>query len=116
MSYVKWVVIILGDQVAIALTIAAYLGGAVYGLTQLKEGLRTKDLVRFDSHVWRYLDQEEQFFDRAPIYVQVLSPEAPIMIIPTTSLNARNKEPKRNFDQVFYAEIQFIVELFNPLC
>ena len=57
---------------ALVLTIfLVYLGGACYGVSQLKEGLEKRRLSRFDSYSVEYYDMEDEYFRDFPFRINV---------------------------------------------
>jgi len=58
---------------ALVLTIfLVYLGGACYGVSQLKEGLEKRRLSRFDSYSVEYYDMEDEYFRDFPFRINVV--------------------------------------------
>lgn len=56
----------------IILIFAAYLGGACYGLTQIKEGLERRKLSKSDSYSVKFFDLEDDFYREFPYRIQVI--------------------------------------------
>lgn len=56
----------------ILLIFAAYLCGAGYGITQIKEGLERKKLSKEDSYSVRFFDLEDEFYREYPYRMQVV--------------------------------------------
>ena len=56
----------------IILTFAAYLGGACYGLTEIKEGLERRKLSKSDSYSVKFFDLEDDFYREFPYRIQVI--------------------------------------------
>ena len=57
---------------AMVLTIfLLYLGGACFGVSQLKEGLEKRRLSRFDSYSVEYYDMEDKYFRDFPFRINV---------------------------------------------
>jgi patched domain-containing protein len=56
----------------IILTFAAYLGGACYGLTQIKEGLERRKLSKADSYSVKFFDLEDDYYREFPYRIQVI--------------------------------------------
>ena len=61
----KWV------KALVLLVFAAYLGVAIWGITQLKEGLERKRLARFDSYSTKFYYLEDTYFRDYPYRVSV---------------------------------------------
>lgn len=55
----------------IILIFAAYLGGACYGLTMIKEGLERRKLSKADSYSVKFFDLEDDFYREFPYRIQV---------------------------------------------
>lgn len=55
----------------IILIFLAYLGGACYGVTQIKEGLERRKLSRADSYSVEFFDREDDFYREFPYRIQV---------------------------------------------
>lgn len=49
----------------------AYIGGAIYGLTTLQEGLQRRKLSRADSYSIEFYDREDFYFREFPYRMQV---------------------------------------------
>lgn len=56
----------------IILIFAVYLIGAVYGITQIKEGLERRKLSKEDSYSVRFFDLEDEFYREFPYRMQVV--------------------------------------------
>ena len=56
----------------IILIFAAYLGGACYGLTQIKEGLERRKLSKADSYSVKFFDLEDDYYREFPYRIQVI--------------------------------------------
>lgn len=56
----------------IILIFAAYLGGACYGLTQIKEGLERRKLSKADSYSVKFFDLEDEYYREFPYRIQVI--------------------------------------------
>lgn len=56
----------------IILIFAGYLGGACYGLTQIKEGLERRKLSKSDSYSVKFFDLEDDFYREFPYRIQVI--------------------------------------------
>lgn len=56
----------------ILLTFAVYLGGALYGITQIKEGLERRKLSKEDSYSVKFFDLEDEYYREFPYRVQVI--------------------------------------------
>lgn len=56
----------------ILLTFAAYLVGAIYGITQIKEGLERRKLSKEDSYSVKFFDLEDEFYREFPYRMQVI--------------------------------------------
>ncbi|KAK6620311.1 hypothetical protein RUM44_006712 [Polyplax serrata] len=63
----KWQV-----KVMVLLAFAAYLVGACYGITTLKEGLQRRKLSRADSYSVEFYDREDYYFREFPYRIQVI--------------------------------------------
>lgn len=50
----------------------AYIGGAIYGLTTLQEGLQRRKLSRADSYSIEFYDREDFYFREFPYRMQVM--------------------------------------------
>jgi len=50
----------------------AYMGGAIYGLTTLQEGLQRRKLSRADSYSIEFYDREDYYFREFPYRMQVI--------------------------------------------
>lgn len=55
----------------VLLVFAVYLGVAIWGITQLKEGLERKRLARFDSYSTKFYYLEDTYFRDYPYRVSV---------------------------------------------
>jgi patched domain-containing protein len=51
---------------------AAYLGGACFGLTKIKEGLERRKLSKSDSYSVKFFDLEDEYYREFPYRIQVL--------------------------------------------
>lgn len=49
-----------------------YIGGAIYGLTTLQEGLQRRKLSRADSYSIEFYDREDFYFREFPYRMQVM--------------------------------------------
>lgn len=56
----------------ILLIFAAYLLGAGYGLTQIKEGLERRKLSKADSYSVKFFDLEDEYYREFPYRIQVI--------------------------------------------
>ncbi|XP_055600354.1 patched domain-containing protein 3 [Uranotaenia lowii] len=56
----------------IILVFAAYLGGACYGLTNIKEGLERRKLSKADSYSVKFFDLEDDYYREFPYRIQVI--------------------------------------------
>lgn len=63
----KWV------KVLILLTFCVYISTAIWGMSQLKEGLERRRLARFDSYSVDYYNLEDGFFREYPYRINVSS-------------------------------------------
>ncbi|KAK7866832.1 hypothetical protein R5R35_006010 [Gryllus longicercus] len=63
----KWQV-----KVLVILVFAAYLTGACYGITKMKEGLERRKLSRADSYSVEFYDREDYYFREFPYRIQVV--------------------------------------------
>lgn len=50
----------------------AYLAGAGYGVTNLKEGLERKKLSKVDSYSVEFFDREDLYYREFPYRIQVI--------------------------------------------
>lgn len=55
----------------IIIVFAAYLVGACFGITQIKEGLERRKLSRSDSYSVEFFDREDDFYREFPYRMQV---------------------------------------------
>lgn len=55
----------------IILIFGAYLAGACYGITQIKEGLERRKLSRSDSYSVEFFDREDDYYREFPYRMQV---------------------------------------------
>lgn len=55
----------------IIMIFAAYLGGAFYGLTTIKEGLERRKLSKEDSYSVKFFDLEDEYYREFPYRIQV---------------------------------------------
>ncbi|ETN66903.1 hypothetical protein AND_001302 [Anopheles darlingi] len=51
---------------------AAYLGGACFGLTKIKEGLERRKLSKADSYSVKFFDLEDEYYREFPYRIQVI--------------------------------------------
>lgn len=51
---------------------AAYLGGACFGLTKIKEGLERRKLSKADSYSVKFFDLEDDYYREFPYRIQVI--------------------------------------------
>lgn len=58
-------------QVMVLAVFFAYIGGAIYGLTTLQEGLQRRKLSRADSYSIEFYDREDFYFREFPYRMQV---------------------------------------------
>lgn len=58
-------------QVMVLAVFVAYIGGAIYGLTTLQEGLQRRKLSRADSYSIEFYDREDFYFREFPYRMQV---------------------------------------------
>lgn len=56
----------------IILSFSAYLAGACYGLTQIKEGLERRKLSKEDSYSVKFFDLEDEYYREFPYRIQVI--------------------------------------------
>ncbi|GLH02013.1 Patched domain-containing protein 3 [Gryllus bimaculatus] len=63
----KWQV-----KALVLLVFAAYLTGACYGITKMKEGLERRKLSRADSYSVEFYDREDYYFREFPYRIQVV--------------------------------------------
>lgn len=56
----------------IIMIFAAYLSGACYGLTQIKEGLERRKLSKADSYSVKFFDLEDEYYREFPYRIQVI--------------------------------------------
>lgn len=56
----------------IILIFGAYIAGAGYGLTKIKEGLERRKLSKDDSYSVKFFDLEDEFYREFPYRIQVL--------------------------------------------
>lgn len=56
----------------IIIVFGAYLAGAGYGLTQMKEGLERRKLSRADSYSVKFFDLEDDYYREFPYRIQVV--------------------------------------------
>ncbi|XP_023294117.2 patched domain-containing protein 3 [Lucilia cuprina] len=56
----------------IILIFGAYLAGACYGITQIKEGLERRKLSRSDSYSVEFFDREDDYYREFPYRMQVI--------------------------------------------
>ncbi|XP_037031767.1 patched domain-containing protein 3 isoform X2 [Bradysia coprophila] len=56
----------------IIITFGAYLAGAGYGLTQMKEGLERRKLSKDDSYSVKFFDLEDEYYREFPYRIQVI--------------------------------------------
>ena len=50
---------------------AAYLGGACFGMTRIKEGLERRKLSKADSYSVVFFDLEDEYYGEFPYRIQV---------------------------------------------
>lgn len=55
----------------IIIIFAAYLGGAFYGITNIKEGLERRKLSKEDSYSVKFFDLEDEYYREFPYRIQV---------------------------------------------
>lgn len=55
----------------IILIFAAYLAGAFYGITTIKEGLERRKLSKEDSYSVKFFDLEDEYYREFPYRIQV---------------------------------------------
>lgn len=55
----------------VILVFAAYLAGACYGLTKIKEGLERRKLSKEDSYSVKFFDLEDEYYREFPYRIQV---------------------------------------------
>lgn len=55
----------------VILIFAAYLAGACFGLTKIKEGLERRKLSKEDSYSIKFFDLEDQYYREFPYRIQV---------------------------------------------
>lgn len=56
----------------IILIFGAYIAGAGYGLTKIKEGLERRKLSKDDSYSVKFFDLEDEFYREFPYRIQVI--------------------------------------------
>lgn len=56
----------------IIIIFAAYIAGAGYGLTKIKEGLERRKLSKDDSYSVKFFDLEDQYYREFPYRIQVV--------------------------------------------
>lgn len=59
-------------KVVILLIFVIYLGGAVFGITQIKEGLERRKLSKEDSYSVKFFDLEDEYYREFPYRMQVI--------------------------------------------
>lgn len=59
-------------KVVIFIIFAVYLGGALYGITQIKEGLERRKLSKEDSYSVKFFDLEDEYYREFPYRMQVI--------------------------------------------
>lgn len=59
-------------KILIILVFIFYVGGACYGLTQIKEGLERRKLSKEDSYSVRFFDLEDEYYREFPYRIQVV--------------------------------------------
>lgn len=59
-------------KAVIILIFAAYLAGACYGITQIKEGLERRKLSKADSYSVKFFDLEDEYYREFPYRIQVV--------------------------------------------
>lgn len=59
-------------KAVIILIFATYLGGACYGLTNIKEGLERRKLSKADSYSVKFFDLEDEYYREFPYRIQVI--------------------------------------------
>lgn len=55
----------------VILVFIAYLGGALYGITQIKEGLERRKLSKDGSYSIEFFDREDLYYREFPYRIQV---------------------------------------------
>lgn len=58
-------------KMLVILIFAAYLGGACFGLTKIKEGLERRKLSKEDSYSVKFFDLEDEYYREFPYRIQV---------------------------------------------
>ncbi|XP_068261719.1 patched domain-containing protein 3 [Nyctibius grandis] len=66
----KWI------KLLVVLLYGAYLGGSIYGCTQIREGIDLRNLARDDSYVIPYYDDEQKYFSAYGPRVMVVITES----------------------------------------
>lgn len=59
-------------KVVILVVFAIYLCGAVFGITQIKEGLERRKLSKEDSYSVKFFDLEDEYYREFPYRMQVI--------------------------------------------
>lgn len=59
-------------KVVILLVFVLYLCGAIYGVTQIKEGLERRKLSKEDSYSVKFFDLEDEYYREFPYRMQVI--------------------------------------------
>lgn len=60
-------------KVLVIVVFLAYLAGAGYGVTNLKEGLERRKLSKIDSYSVEFYDREDLYYREFPYRIQVLN-------------------------------------------
>lgn len=70
---VAWCVNQWPFKVMVLAVFVAYISGAIYGLTNLQEGLQRRKLSRADSYSIEFYDREDFYFREFPYRMQVIN-------------------------------------------
>ncbi|KFP70503.1 Patched domain-containing protein 3, partial [Acanthisitta chloris] len=76
-------------KLLVVLLYGAYLGGSVYGCTQIREGIDLRNLANDDSYVVPYYDDDEKYFSE-------YGPR--VMVVITESVDYWNKTVRRDIE------------------
>ncbi|XP_052550406.1 patched domain-containing protein 3 isoform X3 [Tympanuchus pallidicinctus] len=79
----KWI------KLLVVLLYGAYLGGSVYGCTQMKEGIDLRNLASDDSYVIAYYDDDDKYFSE-------YGPR--VMVVVTDSVNYWDESVRNNIE------------------
>ncbi|XP_053915939.1 patched domain-containing protein 3 [Cuculus canorus] len=95
----KWV------KLLVVVLYGAYLGGSIYGCTQIREGIDLRNLASDDSYVIKYYDDDDTYFSEYGPRVMVIITESVDYWNETVRLGIENC--MQNLEGIYYVDKNF---------